>query len=380
MAAQKTVHSKSTRSRIHRLRLSFSTLNSDALLVTHLPNIRYLCGFSGSAAILLVEHSRATLFTDSRYTLQAREEVHDASTVIAPHGLLRAAADALKARRGTIRLAFAPAQLTVAQKASLQLAAGARLRWLAAPDLIERLRAVKDADELARMRQSARLISDVWSAAVRLIKPGSSELAVAADLERRMKLQGASGPSFETIVASGPRSAWPHARPTPKLLRKNELVVLDQGAIMRDYCSDMTRTVFLGRSSSAVRIGVRAGVRSKVRSLYNAVLHAQEAAIAAIRPGVSAASVDAAARNVYKRSGLERYFTHSTGHGLGLEIHEMPRLGRGEETLLEAGMVVTVEPGLYVERLGGIRIEDEVLVTAHGAEVLTSACREFLEL
>lgn len=359
---------KSARSRIYRLRLSFSTVNANALLVTHLPNIRYLCGFTGSAGILLVEHSRATLFTDSRYTLQARQEVYDAGTVIAPHGLIRAVAEALKARRGAIRLGFAPAQLTVAQKTSLQLATGARVRWLAAPDLIERLRAVKDSDELARMRQSARLISKVWTASVRHIKPGISELAVAADIERSMKLQGASGPSFETIVASGPRSAWPHARPTPKFLRKNELVVLDQGAILRDYCSDMTRTVFLGRPSA------------RVRSLYNAVLEAQEAAIGAIRPGVSAATVDAAARKVFKRLGLERYFTHSTGHGLGLEIHEMPRLGRGEETLLEQGMVVTVEPGVYVERLGGIRIEDEVLVSSQGAEVLTSASREFLEL
>ena len=362
------MHAKSARSRIHRLRLSFSALNADALLVTHLPNIRYLCGFTGSAAILLVDASRATLFTDSRYTLQARQEVYDAGTVVAPHGLIRAVGEALKARRGTMRLAFAPAQLTVAQKTSLQLAAGARVRWLTAPDLIERLRAVKDSDELTRMRQSARLISDVWTASVRHVQPGISELAVAAEIERSMKLEGASGPSFETIVASGPRSAWPHARPTPKLLRKNELVVLDQGAILRDYCSDMTRTVFLGRPSV------------RVRSLYNAVLEAQAAAIAAIRPGVSAATVDATARKVFKRVDLERYFTHSTGHGLGLEIHEMPRLGRGEETLLEVGMVVTVEPGVYLERLGGIRIEDEVLVTAQGAEVLTSASREFLDL
>jgi Xaa-Pro aminopeptidase len=374
--ALKTVQSKSARSRIHRLRLSFFALHSDALLVTHLPNIRYLCGFTGSAAILLVEHSRATLFTDSRYTLQARQEVHDAKTIIAPHGLLRALGDGLKARRGTIRLAFSPAQLTVAQKDALQLAAGARLRWLSAPDLIERLRAVKDAAELALMRQSARLISDVWTSAVRNVKPGVSELAVAAGIERAMKLQGASGPSFETIVASGPRSAWPHARPTSKLLRKNELVVLDQGAILRDYCSDMTRTVFLGRSSARTRTGMH----NKVRGLYDAVLEAQEAAIAAIRPGVSAASVDAAARKVFKRLGLDRYFTHSTGHGLGLEIHEMPRLGRGEKTLLEQRMVVTVEPGVYLEGLGGIRIEDEVLVTSRGAEVLTSASREFLEL
>ena len=376
MAAQKPVQSKSARSRIHRLRVSFSALNADALLVTHLPNIRYLCGFTGSAGILLVEHSRATLFTDSRYTLQARQEVYDATTSIAARGLIRAVGEALKARRGTIRLGFAPAQVTVAQKEALQRMAGSRVRWTAAPDLVERLRAIKDEDELTLIRKSARLISDVWTACVRKVKPGISELAVAAEIDRAMKLRGASGPSFETIVASGARSAWPHARPTPKLLRKNELVVLDQGAILRDYCSDMTRTVFLGRSSAAVR-GV---VRDKVRSLYDAVLHAQEAAIAAIRPGVSAATVDAAARGVFKRLGLDRYFTHSTGHGLGLEIHEMPRLGRGEETLLAAGMVVTVEPGVYIERLGGIRIEDEVLVTSQGAEILTSASREFLEL
>ncbi|MFZ3214928.1 MAG: Xaa-Pro peptidase family protein [Candidatus Acidiferrales bacterium] len=359
---------KSARSRIHRLRLSFSAQRADALLVTHLPDIRYLCGFTGSAGILLVETSRATLFTDSRYTLQARQEVAHAAVEIAAHGLVRAAGAALKRRRGRLRLGFAPAQLTVAQKAVLQLAAGAHVRWLAAGGLIERLRAVKDADELARMRESARLISRVWTAAVRKIKPGVSELAIAADIERSMKLQGAIGASFETIVASGRRSAWPHARPTSKLLRKNELVVLDQGAILRDYCSDMTRTVFLGRSSD------------RIRSLYSAVLQAQGAATVAIRPGVSAGAVDAAARKVFKRFGLDRYFTHSTGHGLGLEIHEPPRLGRAEETLLEEGMVLTVEPGVYIESLGGIRIEDEVLVTSAGAEVLTSASREFLEL
>jgi Xaa-Pro aminopeptidase len=365
---QKPAPVKLARSRIHRLRLSFSALNADALLVTHLPNIRYLCGFTGSAGILLVDDSRATLFTDSRYTLQAREEVHDASISIAAHGLIRAVGEALKARRGNFRLGFAPAQVTVAQKSTLQLRAGSRVRWLAAPELIERLRAIKDPGEIALMRASARLISEVWTAAVRRVKPGTSELAVAAEIERGMKLAGASGPSFETIVASGPRSAWPHARPTAKLLRKNELVVLDQGAILRDYCSDMTRTVFLGRSSA------------RVRSLYDAVLQAQEAANAAIRPGISAANVDAAARKVLKRLDLVRYFTHSTGHGLGLEIHEMPRLGRGEEALLEQGMVVTVEPGAYIAGLGGIRIEDEVLVTSQGAEVLTSASREFLEL
>jgi Xaa-Pro aminopeptidase len=366
--AQKSVELNSSRSRIHRLRFSLSQHRADALLVTHLPNIRYLCGFSGSSAILLVESSRATLFTDSRYTLQAREEVDDAAVSIVRHGLLRGVGEALKRLRGRMRLGFSPAQLTVAQKDALRSFAGARVRWVPLPGEVETLRAIKDAGELALMREAAILISDIWTAALRHVRPGVSELAVAAELERAMKLRGASGPSFETIVASGSRSAWPHAQPTPKLLKKNELVVLDQGAILRGYCSDMTRTVFLGRPAG------------RVRSLYSAVLEAQQAAKAAIRPGAKASDLDSAARKVLRRLGCVRHFTHSTGHGLGMEVHEMPRLGAHEDTLLEQGMVITVEPGVYIEGLGGIRIEDEVVVTAQGAEDLTRASREFLEL
>ena len=195
-----------------------------------------------------------------------------------------------------------------------------------------------------------------------------TELALAAEIDHEIKRRGGLGPSFETIVASGARSAWAHARPTPKPLRKNELVVLDQGAILRGYCSDMTRTVHLGKASR------------RLRSLYSAVLEAQEAGKRAIRPGATAGDVDQAARNALKKVKLDRYFTHSTGHGLGLEVHEMPRLGRGEQTILQEGMVLTVEPGVYLEGLGGIRIEDDVVVTAKGIVDLTTAPRDFLEL
>jgi Xaa-Pro aminopeptidase len=265
-------------------------------------------------------------------------------------------------------VAYSAGQVSVAQKQALDAAAGKRVRWVPGSNEVERLRAVKDAGELGKMRAAAALISEVWTRVVRKMRVGISELQVAADLEYGMKLAGAAGPSFETIVASGARSAWAHARATSKLLRKNELVVMDQGAILRGYCSDMTRTVFLGRPSD------------RVRRLYDAVLDAQQAAKSVIRAGVTAGEVDAAARQTLKRSKLEQYFTHSTGHGLGLEVHEMPRLARGESFVLEAGMVVTVEPGVYVEGLGGIRIEDDVVVTATGAEELTSASREFLEL
>jgi len=353
---------------MNRLRLSFSTLGVDAVLVSHLPNILYLCGFSGSAGLLLVDESRTTLFTDSRYTFQARQEVHGARVHIARRGLLRAVGEELKKQRRRRAVAYATSHATVAQKQALDAVVHGKVRWVSDDNAVEKLRAVKDADEIARMRAAALLISDVFRKVLPVIRPGTSELDVAAEIEYGIKRGGGSGPSFETIVASGPRSAWAHARPTAKLLGKSELVVLDQGAILQNYCSDMTRTVFVGRAPA------------RVRRMYQAVLQAQQAAKLAIRPGVKAGDVDRAARRTLKRFGLARYFTHSTGHGLGIEVHEMPRLGKGEETVLQEGMVVTVEPGAYLEGIGGIRIEDDVVVTTQGAVDLTTAPRDFLEL
>ena len=364
--------SKSRRSgpadRLGRLRLVFSSLGADALLVSHLPNIRYLCGFSGSAGLLLVESASATLFTDSRYTFQAREEVLGARTQICKQGLIAAAGAALRGRRGRLRVGYAASSVTVAQKQALEAAAGTRVRWVVEANTVEKLRAVKDDQELRIMNEAARAISAVFRHVLREIKPGVAELAIAAEIDHEVKRLGCSGPSFETIVASGERSAWAHARPSSKPLGKNELVVLDQGAILRGYCSDMTRTVFLGKASR------------KIQNLYSAVLEAQQAGKQAIRPGVTAGDVDKAARSALKRARLDRYFTHSLGHGLGLEVHEMPRLGKGQSTVLEQGMVLTVEPGVYIEGFGGIRIEDDVVVTARGCAELTTATREFLEL
>jgi Xaa-Pro aminopeptidase len=362
------VQLKTNRGRLSRLRFLISATHVDAILVTHLPNIQYLCGFTGSSGMLLVGSDRATLFTDSRYTFQCREEVMGAAVRIISGGLVRAVGDSLRRVRGGVRVAYSAGQVTVDQKKALTAVTGRRVRWVAGSNEVEHLRAAKDAGELAIMREAAKLIDRAWSGVVRKMKPGISELRVAGDLEYAMKLGGAAGPSFDTIVASGPRSAWAHARATSKLLKKNELVVMDQGVILRGYCSDMTRTVFLGRPSD------------RVRRIYNAVLDAQQAAKSVIRPGVTAGDVDAAARRTLSRYKLAKYFTHSTGHGLGIEVHEVPRLGRGESFVLEEGMVVTIEPGVYIEGLGGIRIEDDVVVTSKGSEDLTSATREFLEL
>ncbi len=354
--------------RMDRLRGLLPGIGADALLVSLLPNIRYLCGFTGSAALLLVEASRSALFTDSRYTLQAQEEVSGTRIHIAKHGLIGAVAEALRSRKKPVRVGYSPHGLTVAQKKLLDARSGTGIRWVADGNIVEGLRAVKDADELGRMRDAADLITRVFGDLVRVIGPKMSENEVAAEIEYKIKRYGGSGPSFDTIVASGPRSAWPHAQPTAKLLGKSQFIVLDHGAIIRGYCSDMTRTVCLGRGTQ------------KMRRIYAAVLEAQAAAKDALRPGVRAGEVDAAARDVLKRFKLDGYFTHSTGHGLGLEVHEMPRLGKNERTIMREGMVVTVEPGVYISKHFGVRIEDEMVVTATGATTLTTAPLEFLEL
>ena len=366
----KQIDPKSTRirSRQERLRICISGQRAETLVVTHLPDIRYLCGFTGSNGILVVAPEFSTLITDSRYTIQAREEVTGARVRIPRHSILIEAGAVLAARRGRQRALYAPGRVTVAQFEMLRRIAGSKVVWQAAPRLVESLREAKDDGELADMRAAAALISEVFEEVAGLIRPGMRELDLAAEIDYRMRRKGASGPSFGTIVAAGPRSALPHARPTERPIGKNELVVIDAGAILRGYCSDMTRTVFVGRASR------------RVRGWYRAVREAQAAAIARLSPGVEAGEVDAAARRVLRRHRLARFFTHSTGHGLGLEVHESPRLARGERARLADRSVVTIEPGVYIEGTGGIRIEDDVVVGKDSSEILTTATKDFLEL
>ncbi|MGH9681000.1 MAG: M24 family metallopeptidase [Candidatus Acidiferrales bacterium] len=356
-----------TTARRKRLRESLAAHRIGALVETHLPNIYYLTGFTGDAGVLLVESSSATLFTDGRFAIQSREEAPGIRIRIHRGSLLEAVGEHLR-KRGRGHVAVSPARLTLAGWKALKKAAGKHIRWTGVDGLVDALRSVKDSMEIDRLRDSARLGSEVMNEIIRMIRPGVTELEIAAEVGYRMRRKGASGESFEAIVAAGPRSALPHARPTARQIGKNELVVLDLGAILRHYCSDLTRTVYVGRAPL------------RVRQWYQAVLEAQAAARDAVKPGATAGAVDTAARNLLQGKGLARFFVHSTGHGLGLEIHEDPRIARGQKTVLQAGSVITLEPGVYMEGVGGIRIEDEALVTARGAEILTSAPREFLEI
>lgn len=353
--------------RLSLLRQEMESARLDAFVVTHLPNIFYLSGFTGSAAVVIISRSGLTLFTDPRYTVQAKQEAQNAGVKIVHGSLLSSAAEQL-AREGLRRIGFEAARLTVAQKAALDEAGSSLRRWVPWDGRIEAARAVKDAAELSVMRQAAAIACSSWQEVLPLIKPGVLETDLAAEVEFRMRRKGASGPAFDTIIASGPRGALPHAHASDRAVGKNELVVCDLGAILRGYSSDLTRTVFVGRAPS------------EVRRWYSAVLRAQEAARNVLQSGVSAQRVDGAARKTLQRAGLGRQFVHSTGHGLGLEVHETPRLARGQKEILRAGMVVTIEPGVYIEGKGGIRIEDDALVTPNGAEYLTDANRELTEL
>jgi len=339
----------------------------DCLLITSPANWYYLTGFTGEAGVLLVSRNGTALITDGRFMVQGRGETSGVRLLQQEHSLFETVGQFLK-DAGHRRLGYDPAQLTLAQMRSLRKAGGNKLRWLPAPGLTESLRMRKDAGELTQMRKAALLAGEMMEFAIGLLKPGVQESQVAAEVEYQMRKCGASGPSFETIVAFGDRSALPHARPTAKRLRKNELVVLDLGVILGHYCSDMTRTVFVGRA------------QKRIRGWYGAVLEAQAAAIAAAKKGAACGDVDAAARQVLAGHKLDRFFVHSTGHGLGLEIHEDPRVARGQKKLLEPGNVITIEPGVYVEGTGGIRIEDDVAIHAGGTEVLTRVPRDLIEL
>jgi Xaa-Pro aminopeptidase len=366
-----------------KLREQLASSGLDALLVSHLPNVRYLCGFTGSAGLLLVAENGSAFFTDVRYDVQAREEVKGAKVVIARSGLVSALAEWMGARgkksgqksgtkSGQRTLGIEAEHLTVVERKRLGDGLPAGLRLKNAVALVERARMVKDDGELALIRAAVELGATLFDRALEVMRSGVRETDVAAEMEYAARLAGAEGMSFPTIIASGARSALPHGRATEQAIAPGGFVVCDFGVILGGYCSDQTRSVWVGRASGASG--------NEARGAYDAVRDAQESAIASVRAGVSAGEVDAAARKVLQKAGLGRYFTHSTGHGVGLEIHEAPKIAAGQKEVLQPGMVITIEPGVYLPGKWGLRIEDMVAVREGGCEVLTPTGKEFLTI
>jgi Xaa-Pro aminopeptidase len=332
----------------------------DAFYVAGLANIRYLTGFTGSAGHLLIEPGRTTLFVDGRYDEQAREQTSGIDIRVSSTDPLAALLGEIRHRR-LLHVGVERNRLSLAAYERLR---EVRKRVQLLDGAVEALRAVKSAEEIERLRKSAQLNSAVFEAVVGRLRPSWSEARLAGELEYEMRKLGAEGASFPAIVASGPHGARPHAAPRPVKLQRHSLVVVDHGAILDGYASDMTRMIALGRPSP------------DQLALVDAVREAQQSAIDSVRAGATCAAVDRAARKALKKKNLDQYFVHSTGHGVGLEIHEEPRIAGTVSTRLRTGMVITIEPGVYLEGIGGVRIEDVVVVRPDGCELLTAPGRE----
>jgi Xaa-Pro aminopeptidase len=353
------------KARLKRAQEEILKVRLDALLVTHLPNLRYLCEFSGSAGVLIVGEGGATFFTDGRYTEQAREEVRGAAIrILKGKSALAAATEWLGRQSRVRRIGIETAHLTIADRNTFAKALPRGARLVEAPPIVERLRMVKDEEEVAKIRAACHLGVKLFAQLTEALRPGVAESEAAGVLEFAARKAGAEQMAFTTIIAGGARSALPHGRASAARLPPNGFVVCDFGVILAGYCSDMTRTVHLGRASA------------EERRAYEAVREAQQAALEAVKPGTTVGEVDSAARKLLQQRELHKFFTHSTGHGLGLEVHEAPRVAARQTEPLVPGMVITIEPGIYLPGKFGIRIEDTIVVTETGCEVLTPCSKE----
>ena len=331
----------------------------DALLVTEPVNCRYLCGFSGSSACLLLTPSRSCFFTDGRYAEQSAEEVSAAEVTVVSGTLFEAIRDRLDEG---MRVGFESERLTVAGAQRLR-EANHQVVWRPVAGAVERLRRTKDDAEIADIGKAVRIAEAALAEALSRPLPGRTELEVAGALEEHLRRYGSEGIAFEPIVASGARGALPHGRASRKVIAEGDLVTIDFGAVHFGYHSDLTRTYAVGAP------------HPRAMRWFEAVDAAIEAALAVIAPGRPCGEIDRAARRVIEEAGFGEYFVHNLGHGIGLEVHEEPRLARGATAVLEEGMVVTIEPGIYVPGEGGIRIEEDVVVTKKGAHLLSSVPR-----
>lgn len=354
--------------RLGRLESRLAEAGLDALLVGHPPNVRYLSGFSGSTGFLLVTPGAPLLVVDGRYGEQAEQETAGEVEVgLARDGLLESVAEAAATRPGGRRIGLEAEHLTLQQRDRLGEEEGG-LEWTAAAGLVKGLRARKDAGEVERIERAARLASECWEAFLPAVEEGRTERELAAELEFRLRTAGSEDRPFASIVAAGERSALPHARPSGRAVREGDVLLADFGATVEGYVSDLTRCAVLGTAAAWQR------------GVHEAVDGARRAAIEAAAAGTAAAEVDAAARARLGEGGWLERFQHSTGHGIGLEVHEGPSLAKSSDDILSAGNVVTIEPGVYLRGRGGIRLEDDVLVQEGGARVLTTARRDLREL
>jgi Xaa-Pro aminopeptidase len=354
--------------RIAALRDALTSAHIDALVLTSLPNVRYLTGFSGTSALVLVTQRDVHFISDFRYDAQARAEVGEFATIrIEAQSLWAGLWNLASTLNGLEVIGFESAHLLHRDFQRL-LTEGTRYQWRPQLNLVETLRETKDADEVALIRHAGEIAINALKKTLTEIRAGMTELNVAGVLEHALRDEGSEEFPFPAIVASGPRAALPHARASDRVIQSGELLLLDFGAQYKGYCSDITRTVVVGKASD------------DQRAIYGIVQHANAVASKSVRAGMKGQDADGLARRYIEDCGFGDAFGHSLGHGLGLEVHEAPRLAKSVETRLAEGAVVTIEPGIYRAGWGGVRIEDDVHLSATGPVILTDFTRELLEV
>ncbi|MFD3447776.1 Xaa-Pro dipeptidase [Microbacteriaceae bacterium 4G12] len=351
--------------KLTKLRAAFEEVEIDGLLITSGYNRRYVTNFTGTAGVVLISKERALFITDFRYVEQAQKQAVGYEIVQHTGLIVDEVANQVKAL-GIQKLGFEQDHLTYSVHKGYNEKIEAEL--VATSGLIEKLRLIKTDSEIKILKEAAQIADAAFTHILSFIRPGISELEVSNELEFFMRKQGAASSSFDIIVASGHRSALPHGVASEKLIEQGDFVTLDFGAYYKGYCSDITRTIAVGEPSP------------ELKKIYDIVLESQLRGVNGIRTGITGREADALTRDYITEKGYGQYFGHSTGHGIGLEVHEGPSLAFRSDTVLEPGMVVTVEPGIYVPNLGGVRIEDDVLVTSEGNEVLTHSPKELIIL
>ncbi|OZM57639.1 Xaa-Pro dipeptidase [Lottiidibacillus patelloidae] len=351
--------------KLERIRDKFKEYGIDGLLITSGYNRRYATGFTGTAGVVLISEKEAKFITDFRYIDQAKEQATEFE-IVQHTGPIIDEVGKEAAAMGITKLGFEQDHMTFSVYRAYEKAINGTL--IPISQLVEKLRMIKDADELKTLQEATEIADAAFDHILTYIKPGISELDVSNELEFFMRKQGAISSSFDIIVASGYRSALPHGVASDKIIETGEFVTLDFGAYYKGYCSDITRTISVGEPGE------------ELRKIYDVVLQAQLKGMAGIKPGITGIQADALTRDHIKAAGYGEYFGHSTGHGIGLEVHEGPGLSFKSETVLQPGMVVTVEPGIYISGLGGVRIEDDTVVTETGNKSLSHSTKELIIL
>lgn len=351
--------------RIEKIQKQLLENNVDAILITKSENRRYTTGFTGSAGMVVISKIAVTFITDFRYAEQAQNEVKNAKIIIHEGNLEKEVANEIE-RQGLKKVAVEANAMTLKTFSMLQEYGD--VQWIQLENIVEKIREIKESLEIELMRTAAKISDQAFDYILNVIKPGVTELAIRDELEFFMRKQGATSSSFNTIIASGKRSALPHGVASEKVIEHGDMVTLDFGALYNGYCSDITRTIAVGNCSD------------EFRNIYHIVLESLKRGTEGIRAGAKAKTIDDLTREYITVKGFGKHFGHSTGHGLGMEVHEPIRLSDKSVEILQTGMVVTVEPGIYIPGWGGCRIEDDIVVTENGYEIITHSPKHLIIL